>query len=185
MTGSISEGDAILYMKVGTHADEDLASIIKRKRQEIQDAGFSLWGYGGNTCHPTTMVQPFADAAANAGKPIRLVMQRVNSRHFIQSQAKRYSADGVTWQPIPTGILVTGSRHALCLKSLEEADFDLRLPDTRVAHGPSKGRAGDKYIKGHVDKACLEVVAPTLEDATPIHISLIAELQAPYAVLLD
>ena len=54
--------------------------------------------------------------------------------------------------------------------------------------GPSTGRLGSRYIKGRVDKACLEVLdAPELTndvDPREIEINLVATLQAPYAVFL-
>jgi hypothetical protein len=56
----IRPGAGVLYMKVGTHAGESLEDILRRKTREIEEAGYALWGYGGNTCHPLTMVQPFA-----------------------------------------------------------------------------------------------------------------------------
>ena len=55
----LKPGQGLLYMKVGTHAQESLEAIIARKTREIEQAGFALWGYGGSTCHPQTMVQPF------------------------------------------------------------------------------------------------------------------------------
>ena len=51
MASIVKPGTGILFMKVGTHANEPLADIITRKKKEIQDAGCSFWGYGGNTCH--------------------------------------------------------------------------------------------------------------------------------------
>jgi hypothetical protein len=68
----LHERDPLLYMKVGTHAQEELSEIIARKRREIDEAGFAMWGYGGNTCHPTSIVQPFARSAS---APIILCMQ--------------------------------------------------------------------------------------------------------------
>ena len=55
MSDIIRPGVGILFMKVGTHAQETLADIIA-KDQEIEDTGYAMWGYGGNTCHPRTMV---------------------------------------------------------------------------------------------------------------------------------
>jgi hypothetical protein len=66
MADLLKPGQGFLYMKVGTHAQESLEDIIKRKAKEIRDAGFALGGYGGNTCHPQTMVQPFARECAAA-----------------------------------------------------------------------------------------------------------------------
>ena len=47
-------------MKVGLHAQESIEDIVKRKQREFEDTGSIFWGYGGSTCHPLTMVQPFA-----------------------------------------------------------------------------------------------------------------------------
>jgi len=50
MSSILSPGQGVLYMKVGTHAQEPLEEIIKRKTKEIEDAGYAMWGYGGSTC---------------------------------------------------------------------------------------------------------------------------------------
>lgn len=189
MTGVIRSGTGILFMKVGTHAQEELGAIIERKRQEISDAGYSMWGYGGNTCHPTTMVQPFARQYAKvSSEPIRLCMQPMNSKHFAeQLRADQYSVDGLSWQEIPAAINVLGSRYALCIRNLTEVVEELPLGQTRVAVGNSKGRPGSDYVRGRVDKACLEVVDDeTLGDdpAETKQIGLVAELVKPYAVFL-
>lgn len=190
MNGIIKSGAGILFMKVGTHAQEELGSIIERKRQEIADAGYSMWGYGGNTCHPTTMVQPFARRYAKPpAEPIRLVMQPMTSKHFAeQLRADEYSVDGLSWEEIPSAINVLGSRYALCIGSLAEVDEALPLRRTRVAMGNSKGRLGNEYVRGRVDKACLEVTDDQSQDddypAELLQIGLVAELVKPYAVFL-
>lgn len=179
---NIRLGDSVLYMKVGTHAKEELSDIIERKRREIDHEGFAMWGYGGNTCHPTSMVQPFARAATG---PIKLVMQPMSSKHFAEPiRAEEFSPDGITWKAIPGGINVLGSRYALCISSLEQVDGQLDLGETRVAVGNSKGRNGLEYVKGRVDKACLEVVESTGPLSRLVPIGLVAELVDPYAVLL-
>lgn len=180
------EGSAVLYMKVGTHANEDLTSIIARKKREIEETGVAMWGYGGNTCHPTHMVQPFAQAKTAAGKSIVLAMEPMNSRHLADPlRAEEFSRNGTTdWERVPDGINVVGSRFALCLKTLEEVDAELHLAQTRVAIGPSRGKVGSKYVRGRVDKACLEVVRYSDESVRTATIKLIAELIAPYAVFL-
>ena len=190
MTKIIRPGEGILFMKVGTHAQEDLAAIIARKSKEIDEAGIAMWGYGGNTCHPRTMVQPFAEIFEEQGKPIYLVMEEMNSKHFAeQVRADEYSVDGVKWEAIPQAINVLGSRYALVLKSLKKDAFALPLNQTRVPVGPSSGRLGSRYIRGQVDKACLEVIAdPEItnqEEPKSINISLVAELEKPYAVFLS
>lgn len=184
MTDLVSEGDSILFMKIGTHANEELSDIIARKKREIADTGYGMWGYGGNTCHPRTMVQPFARGRARPGRPILLCMHPMESHHFAeQVRAEEFSVDGVDWRPVPASINVLGSRYALCIKRLEEVSASLPLAHTRVALGNSKGRAGNDYIKGHVDKACLEVVSGDSESES-VSIGLIAEITEPYAVFL-
>jgi hypothetical protein len=170
MSAIIKPGAGVLFMKVGTHAQEDLDAIIARKSKEIEDTGYAMWGYGGSTCHPRSMVQPFAELFEERGQPIHLVMQEMNSRHF------------------PDTIHVRGSRFALVIKSLERCDMSLPLDQTRVPIGPSTGRNGSRYMRGQVDKACLEVLdrPEGINEGAPreIGINLVAELQAPYAVFL-
>jgi hypothetical protein len=179
---TIEPGDRVLFMKVGTHAKETLGDIIARKRAEIEAEGFALWGYGGNTCHPRTMVQPFARASTG---PIILAMHPMTSNHFAEPlRAEEYSADGVTWTEVPPGINCVGSRYALCVDSLEEVDLELDLSQTRVAVGPNKGRLGTQYVQGRVDKACLDVTGAPEGDPRLIKVGLTAVLMKPYAVFL-
>ena len=175
-------------MKVGTHANESLEDIIIRKTKEIDDAGLAFWGYGGNTCHPQTMVQPFAKKFERQGRVIYLCMQPMESRHFAeQIRADEYSVDGVHWEPIHKTINVLGSRYALLIRRLRPQEFELPLERTRVAIGNSRGAVGSRYISGKVDKACLEVTGegvafPEAQGAKTVHIGLVAELVEPYAV---
>lgn len=184
MTNQIGVGDAIVYMKVGMHARESLEDILVRKQAEIDRVGFGMWGYGGPTCHPRRMVQPFAAERAAAGQVIRLVMEPVKSHHArTPDRAGEYSLDQKTWREIPTGINVLGSRFALCITNLRETDEELPLDATAVAAGPSKGKAGSKYIQGQVDKACLTVVPPTGHGRVA-PIKLEADLVEPWAVFV-
>jgi hypothetical protein len=188
----IKPGAGVLFMKVGTHANEPLADIIARKQAEIEAAGFALWGYGGNTCHPVTMVQPFAHDFELRGEAIHLVMQPMESSHFaVSARAEEMSTDAIEWQPIPEPINVLGSRFALAINDLQPVHFELPLSHTRVAIGNQQGRRGDEYVKGRVDKAVLEVVeddpeelGPEPEERQPVEIGLVAELVKPYAVFV-
>lgn len=178
-------GSSILYMKVGTHAKEELADIIRRKQREIEQCGMAMWGYGGNTCHPASMVQPFANQVTARGERIVLAMQPMNSKHFAdQIRAEEYSANGELWEPIPLSINVLGSRYALCIDSLSEVSDTLSLASTRVAIGNSKGKVGSSYVRGRVDKACLEVAESAEANDTVVKIGLVANVVAPYAVFL-
>lgn len=191
MSSIIRPGAGILFMKVGTHAQESLPEIIRRKSQEIEETGYAMWGYGGNTCHPRTMVQPFAEACEQRHSPIYLCMREMESRHFAEPlRAEQFSVDGSEWQPIPDTINVRGSRFALVLEDLREEEMSLPLAKAAVAIGLSKGRAASRYIRGQVDKACLEIydsVLPGLSDqerSEEIPIKLVAKLKSPYAVFL-
>lgn len=189
MSNLVIPGQGLIFMKVGVHANEDLASIIKRKSQEIEDAGFALWGYGGATCYPNSMVQPFARDYAGRGQKIYLCMQEMESHHYAeQIRADEFSVDGDTWATIPPSINVLGSRFALAIKALRKEAFVLPLSRTRVAVGPSMGRQGDRYIQGRADKACLEtmgnVAEPVNQEEPQVEINLVAELCEPYAVFL-
>ena len=92
MADMLKPGIGFVFMKVGTHAREPLTDIIARKRKEIEDAGYALWGYGGNTCHPLTMVQPFARDFVQRDGVIYLCMQPMASQHFaIPERASSFS----------------------------------------------------------------------------------------------
>lgn len=188
MTDIVTPGAGLLFMKIGTHAREDLAGIIARKTEEIRRTGYGMWGYGGNTCHPTSMVQPFAKMFAGRGRTIHLVMEEVESNHFAEGVAEEFSTDGVTWEKVPETIEVRGSRYALAIRDLHQERVVLPLDQTRVPVGPSTGRLGSRYIQGRVDKACLEVLgAPELtNEGKPrdLEISMVATLCEPYAVFL-
>jgi hypothetical protein len=184
----VNPGAALLFMKIGTHANESLADIIARKTTEIRNTGYGMWGYGGNTCHPKSMVQPFARTFAERGRTIMLCMEAMQSNHFGEGVADEFSADGINWQKIPDTIAVRGSRYALVIDDLHERKFTLPLDQTRVPVGPSVGRLGSRYIKGRVDKACLEVTEASEltneENPRTIGIDLVATLKDPYAVFL-
>lgn len=189
MTGIILPNRGILFMKVGVHAQETLEDIIERKTKEIDEAGFALWGYGGNTCHPTTMVQPFVADREARGEKVVLCMNEMVSNHFAEPvRAEYFSTDGADWRKVPDAINVRGSRYALAIKGLRREHLTLPLAKSAVAIGKSKGMPGLKYISGRVDKACLELTEgvdlPPAPDEKFIQIDLVAELCDPYAVFL-
>src|SRR5690349_12086369 len=140
MPYELKAGTPFIFMKVGVHANEPLAEIIKRKREEIAKAGVSFWGYGGGTCHPITAVQPFVKRSVEGGMHVNLLMQEINSRHYAPAvRAEEYSADGVTWHKVPRDVHVLGSRYALVLDSLDEIDSEVTLDQTAVGVGRMQG----------------------------------------------
>ncbi len=185
--GNIGIGSGVVFMKVGVHAGESLEDIIKRKQDEFVKAGRIFWGYGGNTCHPLTIVQPFARKFDEDGKPVHLIMHKMKSRHFaVPELAKEYSDDGENWYPVPNGIKVRGSRWGMVIGGLTEEEFDLNLRNAVVSVGPSRGKQAADYLKGQADKGCFELIDnPIAEENSEIKkINLSAPLMAPYAVFL-
>ncbi|MBL8180005.1 MAG: hypothetical protein JNL64_00155 [Blastocatellia bacterium] len=183
MGNLIVPGQGVLFMKVGTHARESLEDIIERKTREIEESSFALWGYGGSTCHPQTMVQPFARDYHRQGGRIYLVMEPMESKHFAEPvRADELSVDGIKWEPIPKPINVKGSRYALVIQNLRKEEFDLPLDRTEVALGNSMGAPGGKYINGRVDKACLRILDEHHGPDRRVHIGLVADIVEPFAV---
>lgn len=183
----------IVFMRVGTHAEEPLEQIVDRKLAEIDKTGHAFWGYGGRLCHPRSVVQPYADELAKEGGVVRLCMEEVapdTETYWADSQAaSEWSIDGLNFKPIPQGIRVTGSRYAFVVAGLRRVGLDLPLHRVKVAAGTSRGRSGAKYLGDAgqpVDKAVLEVDdRPGNEgEERSLRISLVAELQRPFAVFL-
>lgn len=185
----LKTGAGVLFMKVGLHAQETIEEIIARKQHEYQQAGSIFWGYGGSTCFPTTMVQPFAKELEGKGQELLIIMQKMNSKHAAPPEvAKDYSDDGVNWQPIPQGIEVRGSRFALVLDELRLEEFDVDLRDLEVGVGRSRGKRADRYLVNQADKGCFlytpsdALVAP--EEKVIKSISLVARVKSPFAVFV-
>lgn len=188
MTSDV-RNSGLIFMKVGLHAQEGIEDIIERKRREFDRTGSIFWGYGGSTCHPLTMVQPFAKEIEKNGNEVLIVMQKVNSKHAAPPEvAKEYSDDGVVWQPIPKGIEVRGSRFALVLDELKIEEFEVDLGELEVGIGRNRGRKADTYLIGQADKGCF-IYAPRHEQVGPTErvlkkIGLVARVKAPYAVFV-
>ena len=183
--------DRFLFMKVGNHAGETWEQILQRKRREFEAAGRIFWGYGGTTCHPVGMVQPFARLSLQEAGGIALVMEAIDSRADPDIvPATEYSTDGIAWEPMPAGVQVTGSRYALVLDEIKDADLLVNLNEYEVALGPSAGKAAEAYLQGHIDKGCFvkskEARRPA--EGKPRRLTrratFTAGLQQPFGVLL-
>jgi len=175
--------DRFIFMKVGDHANENWTSILKRKQKEISDAGVSFWGYGGNTCHPLR-VQQFADFKKVGD--LYLLMQTIKSNsHQVLGVASEFSVDGSKWEPIPQGVTVTGSKYALLLGEIQPGDLTLGLSQCTIGIGDSCGKLAVDYLKGRIDKACLEVNNERPIDPETIRrVSVTAKMIEPYAVFV-
>ncbi len=180
--------DALIFMKVGNHAGETFEQIIARKRRELEAAGRIFWGYGGNTCHPIYHVQPFCRIHLRGERGIYLLMECIDSRAVPEvAEAREFSVDGIRWEPLPQGVSVIGSRYALVLDEIVPGDLDLDLEDYVVGVGSSRGKRAQEYLRGRVDKGCFERavdIKPSSERGSAKHVSYMAKLKDPFAVLL-
>jgi hypothetical protein len=180
--------ESFIFMKVGNHAGETFDQILARKQKEFDKTGMTFWGYGGVACHPINQVRPFAYSQIKKNGSIYLLMHAVKSNHNQNPlPAKEYSADGITWEPIPEGIVVTGSKYALVLDEIHPSDLEVNMNQFNVGIGPSKDKLASEYLTGRTDKACLEsFVGATSKTENPLmkKIDFTAQLQDPFAVLL-
>ena len=181
--------ERILFMKVGDHAGENWYDILARKRREIEVAGRSFWGYGGNTLHPISRVQPFAKLALKEQGGIFLVMEPIRSNaHPDILPATQFSRDGITWQPIPEGINVLGSRYAMILDEIRPGDLEIDFAEYVVAVGPCSGKSAPSYLQGRVDKGCFvrksERRVHQVDQKALHKVGVVARLKDPFAVLL-
>ena len=181
--------EAFIFMKVGNHAGETFESIVERKQRELTEAGRTFWGYGGTTLHPIRHVQPFARLWVENRGSVQMVMEPIESKADPDVlPATEYSPDGIEWVPLPSGIVVTGSRYAIILDEITPGQLDLNLRQFEVGIGPSRGRNAADYVKGRVDKGCfVSTPTPSIEtgiEQKPVSIGFQGRLVEPYAVML-
>lgn len=171
----------IILMKYGVHASESVDEIIIRKRKESQIAGHFFWGYGGVICHPLKQVQPFLHECKAKADVFLLLSKTPSQFNNPHQKATSFSRDGMSWEKIPDGIAVYGSKYALDCQELIECDFSLDLSSYLVGIGPSIGRRFSDYIQGRVDKGCgvLDVKEKN-NDSCPVRISWYARVSNAY-----
>ncbi len=185
--------EAIIYIKVGTHAGETIDEIISRKQGEEKRAGLFFWGHGSGMLNPSTRVIPFVEESRHRGimpKVLMHIMYRNSGKNYSSNShiAQYYSIDNKNWKPIPKGILVTGSKYALVCKNLRKVETFIDLGMYKVANGKGKGMLLNSYIRYRVDRACAFLKDPLPEDLarsdTTVEISYVTDLVEPYAVFL-
>ena len=180
--------EAFIFMKVGNHAGESFDAILERKNREWQQAGRVFWGYGGAVCHPLMQVQPFARLYEKKDGRIYLFMEPMDSKaNPAIEPAREYSDDGVTWQPLPDGISVLGSKYALILDKIQPCEVEIGIEQYVVGIGNSRGKSAAEYLQGRVDKGCLTRASGLSSLSNPLFkraVKFSAQLLEPYAVLL-
>ena len=135
--------------------------------------------------HPVRCVQPFAKLWVQKEGAIQIIMERIDSRADPDVlPANEYSVDGIEWESLPTGVVVTGSRYAIVLDEITPGQLDLDLGQFEVGIGPSRGRNGAEYVKGRVDKGCFVATQSSNNIPNIRKIGFQARLVEPYAVML-
>ena len=113
--------------------------------------------------------------------------EEMNSNNFAaQVRADEWSADGFGWHEIPPQINVLGHVTPCASRICTKRSLDYRFQQPALRWGIALVVVGSQYIRGRVDKACLEAIADQAESAEieSVQISLVAELVDPYAVFL-
>ncbi len=187
--------EAIIYIKVGTHAGESIDEIISRKQNEEKRAGMFFWGYSGKILFPSTQVLPFIEESKSRGIVPKLLMHVIQNRSrnrynpHVSQKAEYYSKNKEDdWQLIPQGISVIGSDYALVCRNLKKVNTTIDLSLYELANSKRRGDSLDNYIRNQIDKACAFLKTPFPRDYkksdTIVEISYVADLVEPYAVFL-
>ncbi len=178
--------EAIIFMKIGYHTDEEIKKIIDRKIMEEKQAGFFFWGYGGSLCHPTNQVIPFIEKCKHKKVNPKLLMTFTQSKfRATPIWQKEYSVDKKVWRPLPSGVKIKGSKYALVCKNIKKVNMKIDLNSYVVAVGPKIGTPLGEYIRYRVDKAC--AFKSDSRKNLPerfVDIVYIADIVYPYAVFV-
>ena len=114
-----------------------------------------------------------------------MVMEPIDSRADPDIlPAQEYSIDGIYWRPLPSGIVVTGSRYAVVLDEIKPGQLDLDLAMFEVGVGPSRGRNAAGYVQGRVDKGCFVATEARVATSNIRKVQVQSRVVEPYAVML-
>lgn len=175
-----------VFMKVGSHGNEDFQEIIERKIKEQETAGFMLWGYSGILLKAKP-VADFLKSRWGLGERLLLLMVETSSP-FKNSpvESTAFSIDGHTWYHLPEGVATRGCNKAIVCDKLTEVDISVDLSLYKIAVGPSSGKALSSYLRYRTDKACAIFSGPSLD--IPVNwavINWVAEIVPPFALYLN
>ena len=128
----------VIFSVIGTHAGESEEEIFRRKTEDINRVGFTLWLYKSSQVKPNT-IQDFCKKAKKGGKSVFIFFIKPSSSGSarptkIELSAKSYSVDNKKWKILPkkltpvTGEISKGA-YALILYSLKEVSSKVNLWD--------------------------------------------------------
>ncbi len=191
-----SETKAFIFMKAGNFGEETLEEIVERKQRELNDVGWTYWGYGGKMgtgpLHPENQVQPFAGQWMKKPGSIQVLMEKIDGGSNIELPlAKKYSTvdsvDEEDWNCLPSGIHLSRTKWALVLDKIRPCHFRLDLRQFKVGIGDKKGTNAAEYLKGKgpTSRGAL-VKANSMNPGREVQICITyqARLKFPHAVFL-
>ena len=199
--------EAFIMMKAGSHEDECLDCILKRKQRELNKVKVIYWGYGGNRLLPKR-VQCFAKQWDKRQDSIQLLMPLTRKEERARSQrekrtesanhqcqpkidlrAHKYSKDKKNWEPVDEKINVPVSKYALVLDEIKPCHLKLDRQMFDVDLGSGKRRHAAEYGgKDWFDHVCLVEAGSTYDGPDAPETTTIAyqaSLLPPYAVFLQ
>lgn len=145
--------NGVVITIVGEHAGESLSQIFQRKKNDIDQYGYTYWLFKSHSARPEVVQQLAQKIKENLKCYFIHASTKSGARPTKQQEVSRsYSSDNITWKPIHSQMRVTGSSSssfALVLKEIKltESLIDLwdysRYPDLDL---PIKPRLGDSTI---------------------------------------
>ena len=143
-------GSGFVFMKVGTHAREELGTSSRASGRGPRMKAYGPWAMGRNTCHPfIIIVHGFVRARLREeGRRHLLCMQPMTSRHFAAPPGRGSSPKtALHGCPCHKEINVLGvACHAMAIDELREEEFDLSLGNTQ---GGCRDELGPSWRQVH------------------------------------
>lgn len=188
---SICDNKYLIVSIVGTHANEEVEEIIKRKQQEIITAGKSFWLIISNEAK-VEQIQKMCKEALNEGITPYCIF--INSKQSNGVKATKtndlalsYSVDDKNYLKIPEGIKVTGKIQ----KNTTGMVFEniITIPNKTInLTNFLNYNSQNKKVKLGLGRSSMCILktktSDFLENKNSREIVAIAKLKEPYAVKL-
>lgn len=180
----------IFFMKVGPHSGLTLQEIIAIKEKEERKCGKFFWGYAGTLCHPFR-VTSFAKYAIASGVTPMLVMAYTPSAYLASKKLlTEFSEDGIHWQPLPKGVVLTGCKYAVIGRGLRPCKMKIDINSYVIWESAQQrlwegfARTLGDYLRGQVNKACAILSPSPKKPRREVEIIYAAEITEPYCVFV-
>lgn len=176
----------IIFIRLDNRSIKNIDAVLEAKLQEEEAQNNIFWGYTGNTCHPTTQVQPFSEL--DSSTEIKVVMSYYNSIYPDPKMVEmtEFSIDKKIWSELPAPTLVPEkAKYAFVMRNLTKCDMRINLQDYHVAVGDSLGVCLSKYLLNvYTTKACAIYHKNLVAYKCESHVSWVADLVYPYGIFV-